>query len=111
VEIYLDLDNAKALRYQADDLQIRIIRGGSVALERGTMPEGFSGTQREVAGGYVVDFTLPLTEAKASGAFIGIDVHVIDNDRDRREHKIGWAAKDDNAYRSPASMGTVRLGG
>lgn len=111
VEIYLDPDNAKTLGYQADDVQIRIIRGGSVSAERGTMPEGFSGTQQEVAGGYLVDFTLPLDVAISPGAFIGIDLHVIDNDNDRREHKIGWAAEDDNAYRSPASLGTVRLGG
>jgi endo-1,4-beta-xylanase len=111
VEIYLDPDNAKTLGYQADDLQIRIIRGGSVSAERGTMPQGFSGTQREVTGGYLVDFTLPLDVAISPGAFIGIDLHVIDNDDDRREHKIGWAAEDDNAYRSPASLGTVRLGG
>jgi hypothetical protein len=111
VEIYLDPDNAKTLDYQDDDVQIRITRGGSVVAERGTMPEGFSGTQREVAGGYVVDFTVPLGAGISPGAFIGIDVHVVDNDNDRREHKIGWAAEDDNAYRSPASLGTVRLGG
>jgi len=111
VEIYLDPDNAKTLDYQDDDVQIRITRGGSVVAERGTMPEGFSGNQREVPGGYVVDFTLPLGAGISRGAFIGIDVHVVDNDNDRREHKIGWAAKDDNAYRSPASLGTVRLGG
>jgi hypothetical protein len=111
VEIYLDPDNAKAQGYQADDVQIRIIRGGSVSADRGTMPEGFSGTQQEVAGGYLVDFTLPLDVAISPGDFIGIDIHVIDNDDDRREHKIGWAAEDDDAYRSPSSMGTVRLGG
>jgi len=111
VEIYLDPDNAKTLDYQDDDVQIRITRGGSVVAERGKMPAGFSGTQREVPGGYVVDFTLPLAAGTSRGAFIGIDVHVVDNDNDRREHKIGWAAKDDNAYRSPASLGTVRLGG
>jgi hypothetical protein len=109
VEIYLDPDNAKTLKYQADDLQIRITRGGSASADRGTMPEGFFGSQQEVAGGYLVHFTLPLDMAMAPGAFIGIDVHVIDNDDDRREHKIGWAAKDDEAYRSPASLGTVRL--
>jgi hypothetical protein len=111
VEIYLDLDNRKTLGYQPDDVQIRIIRGGSVTAERGTMPQGFSGTQREVAGGYIVEFTLPLDAAMSPGAFIGIDLHVVDNDNDRREHKIGWAAENDNAYRSPASFGTVRLGG
>jgi hypothetical protein len=111
VEIYLDPDNAKTLEYQEDDVQIRIIRGGSITAERGTMPQGFAGTQREVAGGYVVDFTLPLDAAISRGAFVGIDVHVVDNDNDRREHKIGWAARDDNAYRSPASLGTIRLGG
>jgi hypothetical protein len=111
VEIYVDPDNAKTLEYQADDAQIRVIRGGSVSVERGTVPQGFSATQQEVAGGYVVDFTLPLDVSVSPGAFIGIDVHVVDNDNDRREHKIAWAAEDDDAYRSPASLGTVRLGG
>jgi hypothetical protein len=111
VEIYLDPDNAKTLEYQPDDLRIRIIRGGSVAVDRGTMPEGFSATQQVAAGGYRVDFTVPLDAGIGPGAFIGIDVHVIDNDDDRREHKIGWAAEDDDAHRSPAALGTVRLGG
>jgi hypothetical protein len=111
VEIYLDPDNAKALDYREDDLMIRIIRGGSVSAERGAMPEGFSATQREIAGGYRIDFTLALDAAIGPGAFIGIDLQVIDNDDDRREHKIGWAAENDEAYRSPAAFGTVRLGG
>ncbi len=111
VEIYLDVDNAKTIEYQADDVQIRVIRGGPTTADRGTMPRGFSATQREVEGGYVVEFTVPLASGISPGDFIGIDVHVVDNDRDRREHKIGWAAEDDSAYRSPASFGTVRLGG
>lgn len=111
VEIYLDLDNAKSLDYETDDAQIRVTRGGSVTADRGTMPDGFSATQQEVAGGYVVDFSVPLDASVSAGAFIGIDVHVIDNDRDRREHKIGWATDQDDAYRSPAAMGTVRLSG
>jgi hypothetical protein len=110
VEIYLDPDDAKTLEYQADDLHLRIIRRGSVAAERGTLPTGFSSAPQEIAGGYRIDFTWPLDAAILPGAFIGIDVHVIDNDDDRREHKIAWAAKDDEAYRSPASLGTVRLG-
>jgi hypothetical protein len=108
VELYLDLDNAKSLEYQADDVQIRMVRDGPVTADRGPMPPGFASSQREVAGGYAVEFTVPLPAA-APGAFIGIDLHVIDNDADRREHKIGWAATDDEAYRSPAALGTVRL--
>jgi endoglucanase len=111
VEIFLDPDDAKALGYEADDVQIRIIRAGPVSAERGTMPDGFSSTQQEVPGGYRIDFTLPLDAAAAPGRFIGIDVHVIDNDNDRREHEIGWAATGDAAARSPASLGTVRLAG
>jgi endo-1,4-beta-xylanase len=109
VELYVDRDNGKTLTYEADDLFVRVIRAGSVTAERGTLPEGFSVTQREVAGGYRVDFTVPLDAAAAPGICIGIDVHVIDNDNDRREHKIAWAAQDDEAYRSPASLGTVCL--
>ena len=110
LEIYLDRDNAKSLAYEADDVQIRITRGKSVSADRGTMPAGFSATQRETPRGYVVEFTVPLGTATIPGAFLGIDVHVIDNDLDRREHKIGWAAENDEAYRAPAALGTIRLG-
>jgi hypothetical protein len=110
LEIYLDRDNAKALAYQADDAQIRITRGGSATAGRGAMPEGFSARQRATASGYVIEFTIPLDATITAGAFVGIDVHVIDNDLDRREHKIAWAARDDDAHRSPAALGTVRLG-
>jgi hypothetical protein len=111
VELYLDLDNAKTLDYQADDVQIRVTRGGSVVAAHGAMPGGFSATQRETVGGYTVEFTVPLGTGTMPGTFLGLDVHVIDNDLDRREHKIGWAARDDEAYRSPAAFGAVRLGG
>ncbi len=109
VEIYLDPDNSKDLDYEAGDIQIRIVREGSVTSERGTLPDGFVATQREVAGGYVVDFSVPLGSAGEPGAFVGFDLHVVDNDDDRREHKIGWASRDDDSYRSPAAFGTVRL--
>jgi hypothetical protein len=110
IELYLDPDNAKSLEYQASDACIRITRGGSTSAERGAIPGGFSSTQREVSGGYVIDFTLPLGAAASPGAFLGIDVHVIDNDNDRREHEIGWAVRGDDASRSPSALGTVRLG-
>jgi len=111
VEIYLDLDNAKPLEYAPDDVQIRVTRSGDTSADRGTMPEGFTATQRETGRGYLVEFTVPLHAAVAPGDFIGVDVHVIDNDEDRREHTIGLMSSRDDAYRSPAAFGTVRLGG
>ncbi|MEJ2502356.1 MAG: cellulase family glycosylhydrolase [Gemmatimonadota bacterium] len=110
VEIYLDLDNDKSLDYQRDDVQVRVTRGGPVAAARGRLPAGFSARQREMVGGYVVDFSVPLDPAVTPGAFIGIDVRVTDNDRDRREHTIGWVANRDDGHPSPAALGTVRLG-
>jgi hypothetical protein len=111
VELYLDADNAKALDYEAGDLQMRIVRQGATTAERGSLPAGLSATQREVPGGWAVEFTVPLPAGAAAGRFVGIDLHVVDNDNDRREHKLAWAASDDGAYRSPAAFGTVRLGG
>jgi hypothetical protein len=109
VELYLDLDNGKTLVYGPDDAHVRIIRDGTVRADRGTLPIGFAVTQEEVDGGYVVTFTVPPGDWTTPGAFLGIDLQVVDNDRDRREHKIGWATTRDDAYRSPAAMGTVRL--
>lgn len=111
VEIYVDPDNSKDLDYGTNDVQIRIIRDGPVSADRGTLPDGFDANQREVAGGYVMEFTIPVDSSIGAGSFIGFDLHVVDNDNDRREHKIGWASRDDGASRSPAAFGTVRLGG
>jgi hypothetical protein len=111
IEIYLDLDNGKTVEYSPDDAQIRVIRAGEVTAARGTLPAGFTAVQSETDRGYVVEFTVPLHDAVGTGAFLGVDVHVIDNDNDRREHKIAWAATTDDAYRSPAAFGTIRLGG
>jgi hypothetical protein len=110
VEINLDGDNTKALDYEADDLQIRGVRQGVVTADRGALPSGFSASRREVPGGWAIDFRLPLGPGAGAGRFVGIDLHVVDNDGDRREHKIAWAASHDGAYRSPAAFGTVRLG-
>ena len=43
------------------------------------------------------------------GAFLGIDVHVNDNDNDRRETKLAWAGRRDNAYQSPSAFGVLKL--
>jgi endo-1,4-beta-xylanase len=108
IELYLDLDNHKSVYYEADDVQIRIIRDGLVYADRGTLPAGFFATQYETETGYTVEFTIPA--GALPGPFLGIDVQVIDNDGDRREHKIGWASDEDTAYYSPATFGTVAIG-
>ena len=69
---------------------------------------------RERDGGYVAEIALPwagLGVPAAAGRFIGLDVHVIDDDDGGPvDGKLAWFAEQDQAHANARLFGTVALG-
>ncbi len=111
VEVFLDLHNSKAASYGDGHFQLRAIRGREgVEVERGEAGPGIRAAQAEIEGGYVVEMAVPWQALGGRGErFLGLDVHVNDNDEDRREDKLAWWASYDEAHLKPSIFGTARL--
>ena len=65
--------------------------------------------------GYQLEIKFPwstLGTKPRTGAKIGLDVHVNDNDAgQKRDRKLTWHATTDNAWENPQSFGNAELGG
>ena len=113
VEIYIDLGNKKLDSYGQTDFQIRCEWSQDmVGVPIGKQLYGVEVAQADVDDGYLMEFAIPWKELGGEadkGDFIGIDVHVNDNDKHSRETKMAWYARRDNSYRSPMRFGTMKL--
>jgi endoglucanase len=113
VEIYIDLGNQKLDSYGKTDYQIRCEwskEGISVPI--GRQLYDVTVAQADFDDGYAMEFAIPwrnLGGEVGEGDFIGIDVHINDNDKHSRETKLAWYASRDNSYRSPMLFGTAKL--
>jgi len=113
VEVFLDLRNSKTASYGDGHFQLRATRGrDGVDVERGEAGPGIRAGQAETEGGYAVEIGVPWKALGGRGGpFLGLDVHVNDNDNDRREDKLAWWASSDEAHLKPSIFGTARLVG
>jgi endoglucanase len=113
VEIYIDYDNSKSDRYDDDDFMFRYAWSESQVLPViGKPGPGVTGAQKNTDKGYIMEIAIPwkaIGPAVPEGRYMGIDVHVNDNDDVRRDRKIGWKAKRDNSHQTPAVFGTMKL--
>jgi len=113
VEIYIDCDNSKSDNYGDDDFQFRYEWADKeVLVPTGKKIKGIKQTQSDTDKGYVMEIALPwqkLGGPAPAGRYIGIDLHVNDNDGKGREGKIAWKATSDSSYESPVFFGTAKL--
>jgi endo-1,4-beta-xylanase len=113
VEIYIDLGNKKLDSYGETDYQIRCEWSKEViGVPIGRQLYDVKVAQADYDGGYVMEFAIPwrnLGGEVDEGDFIGIDVHINDNDKHSRETKLAWYASRDNSYKSPMLFGTAKL--
>jgi hypothetical protein len=113
VEIYVDYDNSKSDRYDSDDFMFRYVWSESEVLSViGKASPGVKGAQKDTDKGYIMEFAIPwkaVGETPKEGQYIGIDVHVNDNDNVRRDYKIAWKAKRDTSHQTPSVFGTMKL--
>ncbi len=122
IEIYLDADNSKNWSgYGSLDAQILVRRSaGCGAVEFGAnglqSAAGITRCVQTRTGGYDVEVGIPWSAVggfPGTGARVGLDVHVNDDDGPSaaRDSKRAWFAKDDQSWNQPSIFGSVRLMG
>ena len=113
IEIYLDADNSKSKFFGEDEFQLRfVLDGENIYADIGAHFDGASFEQVRHKDGYVLELAIPwdnLNGIAITDHFLGLDVHINDNDSNTRNGKISWYTQRDNAYQSPANFGTVKL--
>jgi endoglucanase len=113
IEIYLDINNDKADNYGKDDFHLRYSwHDADIDAAQGDPGSGILAEQSDVPEGYLMEIAFPWTALSASptaGQFIGIDIHINDNDGHGRDGKLSWHSRRNAAYRSPRFLGTMRL--
>lgn len=114
LELFLDADNSKPQLYGKKEYQLRYVRNGSaIQALQGVLVKDVLAAQKNIGHGYQMELAIPwaaIHGEPSPGKFIGIDVHVIDNDNEHRNSKIAWSGKQDAARRSPMFFGTMKLG-
>lgn len=111
LEIYLDPDNRKSQTYSKDEFQLRYLRNNSVVETlQGKLAKDITVAKKEIDNGYQVELAIPweaINSKPSLGKIIGIDIHVIDNDNDRRSSRVAWYGKQ--ARLTPMDFGTMKL--
>jgi Carbohydrate family 9 binding domain-like/Carbohydrate esterase, sialic acid-specific acetylesterase/Ig-like domain CHU_C associated/Secretion system C-terminal sorting domain len=116
VEFYLDVDNAKASAYDANDYQFSF--GWNDGTIVGVIPStasttGITYTALSTTTGYIVEARIPWTTIKATPSankLLGIDFMVNDDDDGSgRDAKLSWNAATDDAYKDASLFGTGKL--
>ena len=113
IELYLDTDNSKSPFYGKDEFQLRYILDEAVMTSSiGPIISGVQVGQKRLADGYQLELAIPWNSIDPLGEtheYLGLDIHVNDNDGNTRDAKLAWWGTRDNAYQSPSRFGTVRL--
>ncbi|NQV29693.1 MAG: cellulase family glycosylhydrolase [Candidatus Marinimicrobia bacterium] len=113
IELYLDADNSKSAFYGNDDFQLRyIIDEAELTSSIGQTITRARVAQLRLSDGYQMEVAIPWNSIDPNGEihnYLGVDIHVNDNDSNTRNGKLAWWGTRDNAYQSPSRFGTVRL--
>ncbi|MBN2018842.1 MAG: tetratricopeptide repeat protein [Sedimentisphaerales bacterium] len=119
VEVYIDADNSKSNQYDNDDVQYHFswdrTRPTMGVLDEHGRTENIEFVIVTTPAGYRTEIKFPwatLGRKPATGAVIGLDVMVNDDDNGgERDRKIAWHAKRDNAWQNPQEFGNAALAG
>lgn len=114
IELYLDADNSKSPYFGKDEYQLRyILDETKMTSSIGSIITGVQVGQKRLVDGYQMELAIPWSSLDLRGEvheYLGLDIHVNDNDGNTRNGKLAWWANRDNAYQSPSRFGTIRLG-
>ncbi len=114
VEVHLDCANDKNEYYDENDFMLRYNWTTDLTILRGEIGARIPHAQSDKTNGYVMEIAWPWLlcgHHPGPGDFFGLDIHVNDNDTVRRESKLSWHSRADDAYWNPAVFGTLRLSG
>jgi hypothetical protein len=112
VELYIDGTNRKRSSYGPTDRQYRFYaKDESIYEKNGRIGETVCIRQHH-HDGYRMEIAIPWAAVgvqPSSGDYIGLDIHVSDNDGEGRDTKLSWAALEDDSWQDPSSFGTAAL--
>ena len=118
VEVFIDATNGKAASYGPTDYSYIFIWDKTSPKIQETKQNRTEGVQYAMVTtntGYQLEVKFPwstLGTKPRTGAKIGLDVHVNDNDTGgKRDKKITWHAMHDNSWENPQTFGNAQLGG
>ncbi|MGB3798849.1 MAG: sugar-binding protein [Lewinella sp.] len=118
IELYFDVNNAKAGSYDDDDVQLSFAWNDGTTI--GTIPgdhatAGIMYAITDTDFGYMVEGMIPwsvLGGSPGDSLLIGFDFMVNDDDDGGgRDGKLSWNATEDQAWTNPGLFGTVMLRG
>jgi len=118
-EVYIDADNSKSVQYDDDDAQYHFdwdkTNPTMDTHQQHGRKENIEFAMVTTEKGYRTEIKFPwstLGRKPFTGATIGLDVHVNDDDDGgERDSKIGWNDKRDNAWSNPQAFGNAELAG
>jgi Carbohydrate family 9 binding domain-like/Concanavalin A-like lectin/glucanases superfamily/Tetratricopeptide repeat len=118
IEVYIDATNSKAASYGPTDYQYIFVWDKTSPKMQETKQNRTEGVQYAMVTtntGYQLEIKFPwstLGTKPHTGAKIGLDVHVNDNDSGgKRKTKLTWHSVPDNAWQNPQLFGNAELGG
>ncbi len=117
IEIYIDSDNSKNTTYGPDDHQLTIgwNNGNLIEDTKNNIGEGATVVVVDTDNGYDAEVSIPwsaLSITPSAGQFIGLDIHLIDDDEGGpRSGKLSWYSQIDESFRDPSLFGDIFLAG
>ncbi len=118
VEVFIDADNSKAASYGQNDYQYVFVwdkTSPRIQEVKHQHTEGVQFAFSTTGTGYRAEIKFPwstLGTKPHTGSKIGLDVHVVDNDKGgKRDRKLIWHGAQDNAWENPRAFGNAELAG
>lgn len=114
IELFIDMGNNKNGTYAANDFSFTFaVNDATVYESKHNATTGVTFFQGSKTGGYIMEIQIPwstLLGAPAAGDFMGVDVHVNDDDGGgARDAKKSWKDGTDNAWQSTSVLGTLQV--
>ena len=118
VEVFIDADNSKNKSYGSNDYQYVFVWDKTSPKIKEVKHDHTNGVQFAFSTtdtGYRAEIRFPWSTLGATphvGSKIGLDVHVVDNDKGgKRDRKLIWHDKKDNAWQNPQMFANAELAG
>ncbi|MGA2677845.1 MAG: sugar-binding protein [Sedimentisphaerales bacterium] len=118
VEVFIDATNSKSASYGPTDYSYIFVwdkTSPKIYEQKQNRIEGVQYAMVTTSTGYQLEVKFPwstLGTKPRTGAKIGLDVQVNDNDSGgKRDKKLTWHATQDNAWENPQAFGNAELGG
>lgn len=116
VEVYLDQNNAKTKRYEADDMSVVIDYQGNfsgyITKDFKPLPQGIVSAGKKVSDGYVIEVAIPWTTgAPKADSIIGFDLAINDNTigGNQRTSWVHWNDASSEAWQDTSVFGNLKL--